>query len=206
MGEDLNHLHGLNEPTRREIGGTCPGIKGKLAGRRLFTTRVSTESRGGEYLTPGWGLEMGIGTIIAARGAPLSLSPTDTVGAAAGLMAERRIGFLLILEASGALAGVISERDIVREVAAGSNGLSDRPALDIATKAVTTCGPNDDPHDIFALMNERKFRHMPVEEGGKIIGVVSMSDLLRQFEAESAPDAKAKAFQAFLSGEMVPGG
>lgn len=149
---------------------------------------------------------MGIGAIIAARGTPLALNPDDTVGAAARLMADRRIGFLLILDAADGLAGVISERDIVREVGVGSEGLSDRPALDIATKTVTTCGPDDDPHDVFALMNDRKFRHMPVEEGGKIIGVVSMSDLLRQFEAESAPDAKAKAFQAFLSGEMVPGG
>ncbi|MBO6836254.1 MAG: CBS domain-containing protein [Alphaproteobacteria bacterium] len=149
---------------------------------------------------------MSIATIIEGHPAPLSVAPDNTIQNAAEIMSEHRIGFLLVLNEDGSLFGVISERDIVHDVAVGGGDYAKRPVSGIATTAVKTCLPTDDPHDIFERMTAGKFRHMPVAEAGAIIGVISMSDLLRHFEQESTPAARAKAFQAFFSGDAIPGG
>lgn len=148
---------------------------------------------------------MSIEEIIAGHPEPLSVKPEDGIRAAARIMAEKRIGFLLLLKPGGGLAGVVSERDIVRDVAHGETEFGTRPVSEIATTSVQTCAPEDDPHDVFDRMNQGKFRHMPVERGGAIVGVVSMSDLLRHFEKAASPEAKAAAFQAFFEGGAVPG-
>lgn len=149
---------------------------------------------------------MSLSEILENHTDPLSVEPDTSIAAAAKIMADRRIGFLLILNSDGSLHGVISERDIVRDVAAGNEGFDSRSVSGIATRSVQTCSRNDDPHQVFDRMTKGKFRHMPVAEDGRIQGVVSMSDLLRHFEKASSPDARAKAFQAFFSGDAVPGG
>ncbi|MDW3205164.1 MAG: CBS domain-containing protein [Alphaproteobacteria bacterium] len=149
---------------------------------------------------------MTIATIIEGRPKPLNVTPSDSIQNAAEIMSEHRIGFLLVLNEDESLFGVISERDIVHDVAVGGGDYGKRPVSGIATTAVKTCLPTDDPHDIFERMTAGRFRHMPVAQNGAIIGVVSMSDLLRHFEQESSPAARTKAFQAFFSGDAIPGG
>lgn len=149
---------------------------------------------------------MSIESILEGRPKPLSVSPETPIRAAAEIMASKRIGFLLVLNEDGSLFGVVSERDIVRDVGSGGDRYGERAVSGITTTSVQTCDPGDDAHDVFDRMTAGKFRHMPVARSGTIEGVVSMSDLLRRFEEESSPEAKTKAFQAFFSGEAIPGG
>lgn len=148
---------------------------------------------------------MTIASIIADRRDPLSIGKEGTVQEAAVIMAKNRIGFVLILNSNGSLAGIVSERDIVRSVSQGDSKLSSRNVMEIATVEIKTCSPEDDPHAVFDRMTQNKFRHMPVEQDGKILSVVSMTDLLRYFEQESSPAERAKAFEAFFDGSAIPG-
>lgn len=148
---------------------------------------------------------MTIASIIEGRRDPLSISKQGTVQEAATIMAQNRIGFVLILNADGSLVGIVSERDIVRRVSKGDSKLSARNVMEIATVEIKTCSPDDDPHAVFDRMTQNKFRHMPVAQNGKILSVVSMADLLRYFEQESSPAERAKAFEAFFDGTAIPG-
>ncbi|MDP1908454.1 MAG: CBS domain-containing protein [Hyphomicrobium sp.] len=135
---------------------------------------------------------MNVKTILAAKGGDIvSIEPTADLAAAAKLLSTHRIGVVLIRGAGGRLAGILSERDIVRAVAEQG---ADALAVSVSqamTRKVTTCGENDSIADIMERMTAGKFRHMPVLRDGELIGLVSIGDVVKQRVEECERDADA---------------
>lgn len=135
---------------------------------------------------------MNVKTILAAKGGDIiSIEPTADLAAAARLLSTHRIGVVVIRGAGGRLAGILSERDIVRAVA--EQGV-DALAISVGqamTRKVTTCGENDSIADIMERMTAGKFRHMPVLRDGELIGLVSIGDVVKQRVEECERDADA---------------
>jgi CBS domain-containing protein len=107
-----------------------------------------------------------------------STEPTATVYTALQLMAEKEIGALLVL-AEGKLVGIFSERDYARKVILHGKSSAETLVSEIMTPDVVTVRPDQTIADCMALMTEKRFRHLPVVEGDKILGVVSIGDVVK---------------------------
>ncbi len=118
--------------------------------------------------------------ILASReGGVHAIGPADTVRSALQAMAEKHIGFLVVLE-DGKLLGVISERDYARKVVLAGRASHDTLVRDLMTREVVTVGPGDRFGDCLRLMDQHAIRHLPVVESGKVLGVISIRDLLAE--------------------------
>jgi CBS domain-containing protein len=121
---------------------------------------------------------MTIATILGRKGAEVTTITADTrVDAAIAILAERRIGAVPVVEGE-AIAGVFSERDVIQGLA-GGGGLLDRPVRDIMTAPAVTVAPHDSVLGALSLMTQRRIRHLPVVEGGRLVGIVSIGDLVK---------------------------
>jgi CBS domain-containing protein len=120
-------------------------------------------------------LYMKVGAL--AKRPAITISAKATIADAARVMAERRIGFLPVLD-NGRLVGVVSERDLVR---AAASGLSpDQPVEAVMTREVITINFNDDVEAAWALMKSKGIRHLVVLRGDEVYGVVSIRDFLAE--------------------------
>jgi CBS domain-containing protein len=117
--------------------------------------------------------------ILAVKGSDIwSIGPNATVFDAIRVLAEKRIGALLVLNGD-ALVGVISERDYTRNVVLKNKSSRDTLVREIMTHKVITVGPNEDVHACMTLMTSRRIRHAPVIDDDGLVGVVSIGDLVR---------------------------
>ena len=107
-----------------------------------------------------------------------AVRPDDTVLAALGIMAERDIGAVLVMEGSE-LVGFLTERDYARKVALAGRTSKDSPVRDIMTPELVWVAPHRSIDECMALMTERRVRHLPVVENRRVIGVVSIGDLVK---------------------------
>lgn len=108
-----------------------------------------------------------------------SVTPNSTVRQAIDLLATHRIGALMVLTDATTLNGIISERDIVRELGSkGPDALMSRVS-NLMTSSVIACDPSDTAVSVLEKMTEGRFRHMPVVEGGKVIAVISIGDVVK---------------------------
>ncbi len=128
---------------------------------------------------------MNVKTILAAKshnlgGDIVSIEPTANLAAAVRLLAAHRIGALVVRGAGERLAGIISERDIVRVLAERSSDALSLPVGQVMTREVETCGPDDDIASLMERMTTGKFRHLPVLEQGRLIGLISIGDVVKQ--------------------------
>lgn len=118
------------------------------------------------------------------------LAPTATVRQACKLMAERGIGAVLVTEANGKLAGIFTERDLVKRVAAPGLDVETTRLAEVMTPMPETMTPDDPAVVALRRMRDGGFRHMPIVDGGKLLGVVSARDFLgtemKQLEIETA--------------------
>jgi len=113
------------------------------------------------------------------RGNVVTIEPTANLAAAVKLLAEQRIGAVVIPSADHRVVGILSERDIVRALAEhGATVLSD-PIGKVMTRDVMTCSEDDTIEELMARMTTGKFRHMPVVQQGKLIGIVSIGDVVK---------------------------
>ena len=112
-----------------------------------------------------------------------SIGPDAPVIDAIRLMAERRIGALLVMEGSR-LAGILSERDYARKVVLQGRSSKDTPVRDIMTAQVITVAPQDSTDRCMQLVTDSRIRHLPVLEGGQVVGVVSIGDLVKAVIAD----------------------
>lgn len=134
---------------------------------------------------------MTVKTILAAKGGEvITIDPTATIAAAANLLSEHRIGALLVLGPDHRVAGILSERDIVRALAKQGPSALDESVSQVMTRKVVTCNPTDTIGDIMEQMTAGKFRHVPVLEQGRLVGIISVGDVVKQrlgeMERESA--------------------
>ena len=107
-----------------------------------------------------------------------SVAPDAPVIDAIRLMAERRIGALLVMEGAR-LAGILSERDYARKVVLQGRSSKDTPVRDIMTAEVITVRPEDSSDHCMQVVTDKRIRHLPVMQGGDVIGVLSIGDLVR---------------------------
>jgi CBS domain-containing protein len=133
---------------------------------------------------------MTVKAILARKGSDvLTIEPTASVADAVRLLAERRIGALVVTGADRRIVGILSERDVVRALAAKGPVVLDAPVSEAMTRKVVTCAVHDTVCDIMERMTEGKFRHLPVLEQGRLAGIISIGDVvksrLHEMEEES---------------------
>ena len=137
---------------------------------------------------------MNVKAILAAKatgGDIISIEPTATLTAAAKLLSAHRIGAVVILGAGGRLAGILSERDIVRAIAEQGAEALNLPVGQIMTRNVTTCGADETCASIMERMTTGKFRHMPVVADGRMVGIISIGDVVKQRVDEIERESEA---------------
>jgi len=122
-------------------------------------------------------------------GAVITVKPDDTVQSIVDILARHRIGAVVVVDPQGGIAGIVSERDVVRAMAGDAAGVVGKTAKDIMTAKVRTCSPTDSEADLMQMMTEGRIRHLPVVGNGKLAGMVSIGDLVKfrieQMEAEA---------------------
>ena len=123
---------------------------------------------------------MNVTTILSTKGREVAtISPTATVAEAAKVMADRKIGALVITGAGDRITGIVSERDIVRVLAKYGAAALQLPLNDVMTRKVVTCGPKDSISNLMELMTHGKFRHLPVVDSEKLAGIISIGDVVK---------------------------
>jgi CBS domain-containing protein len=134
---------------------------------------------------------MSVASILKVKGGEVvTASAEATVGEIAGLLGKHRIGAVLITAPGGAIEGIVSERDIVAGVATSGAEVLDRPAGEIMTRDVHVCDPDDSIYEIMNVMTEQRIRHLPVVVEGKLSGIVSIGDVVKQRIAEVEYEAE----------------
>ena len=122
---------------------------------------------------------MTVARILAEKGSSVvTVGPDKTLEAVIQILADKRIGALVVAQADGSVAGIISERDIMRALAQHGAAAFDAPVSDHMTADVTTCGRSTTLDEVMTLMTDGRFRHVPICEDGRLIGLVSIGDVV----------------------------
>jgi CBS domain-containing protein len=122
---------------------------------------------------------MRIADVLRNKGSSVAtIAPQTTVTELLAGLAERNIGAMVVVGPDG-LAGIVSERDVVRKLHERGSGLLARPVSEIMTTMVATCTPRDSVDDLSVLMTQRRVRHVPVLDGGRLAGIVSIGDVVK---------------------------
>lgn len=120
-----------------------------------------------------------VSSILASKGsAVVTIKPTDTIAVLSQLLRERRIGAAVVTSDGRSVEGVISERDIAYGLAAHAGSMHALPVAELMTRNVITCSPGDDIAHVASTMLSRHVRHLPVVDGTRVVGMVSMRDVL----------------------------
>ena len=139
-----------------------------------------------------------IGNVLRDKGAEVFTIPESlTLEDAAKELTQRRVGCVVVVDLGGEVAGILSERDIVREVARhGPDRLRD-PVSAAMTRSVIWAAPDETVDQGLALMTDRRIRHLPVMVDGRLVGLVSIGDLVkRRIEAVEVEAASLRAYIA----------
>jgi CBS domain-containing protein len=117
--------------------------------------------------------------LLQAKGNQIfSVAPHESVLRAIEIMATRYVGALLVMN-EGTLLGIISERDYARKVILKNRSSHDTPVSDIMTSPAISVTPEDTVHHCMELMTEKRFRHLPVMKAGRVVGMLSIGDLVK---------------------------
>jgi CBS domain-containing protein len=120
-----------------------------------------------------------VGQLLRLKGTEVfSVTPQDSVLRAIEIMATRHVGALLVMN-QGALLGIISERDYARKVILKNRSSHDTAVSDIMTSPAVSVTPEDTVHHCMELMTNGRFRHLPVVKGGRVMGMLSIGDLVK---------------------------
>lgn len=123
---------------------------------------------------------MTVNMILTHKGRDIiTLRAETTVGEAVTCLAENRIGAVVVVDDTKAVAGIISERDVVRLLAERGTAALDVKVGEVMTRAVVTCAPDESITTIMERMTRGRFRHVPVLAGGVLVGIVSIGDVVK---------------------------
>ncbi|HQF02725.1 MAG TPA: CBS domain-containing protein [Phycicoccus sp.] len=123
---------------------------------------------------------MKISDVVRHKGSSVVTVRSDaTVKELLALLAEHRIGAIVVSDDAGSVHGIVSERDVVRHLHSGGAAVLDGPVGTIMTSEVHTCGPDDDLVDLATSMTERRIRHVPVVADGQLSAIVSIGDIVK---------------------------
>ncbi len=120
-----------------------------------------------------------VGQLLQVKGTEVfSVTPQDSVLRAIEVMATRHVGALLVMN-EGSLIGIISERDYARKVILKNRSSHDTPVADIMSAPAVSVTPEDTVHRCMQIMTEGRFRHLPVVRAGRVMGMLSIGDLVK---------------------------
>jgi len=134
---------------------------------------------------------MTVKVILDSKGSDVAtVAPNADVVFAVKLLAERHVGALVVVDSDRAVAGIISERDIIRVLAEYGTAALAQPVEQVMTSKVVTCTRGETVSSVMELMTAGKFRHLPVVEHGRLTGIISIGDVVKyrvqEIETESA--------------------
>lgn len=121
----------------------------------------------------------------------VTVSASASVSDAAKLLSEKRIGTVVVSDDGVTPLGILSERDIVRELAKSGGGCLSKAVSTYMTSELVTCTSDSNVQEVLTQMTERRFRHMPVVEHGKLVGIVTLGDAVKAQLAEVAMEKDA---------------
>jgi CBS domain-containing protein len=138
-----------------------------------------------------------VSQLLRGKGAQIfSVGPADSVLRAIETMATRHVGALLVMT-QGNLIGIISERDYARKVILKNRSSRDTPVSEIMSSPPVTVAPTDTVHHCMELMTQRRFRHLPGVESGRVVGMLSIGDLVKSvMEEQTAQIAELERYIA----------
>ncbi|MEU5865872.1 MULTISPECIES: CBS domain-containing protein [unclassified Nonomuraea] len=121
-----------------------------------------------------------IGTILRNKGSAVTtVAPEETVRELLGKLADHNIGAVVVSTDGTTIQGIVSERDVVRRLHDRGPEILDAPVSSIMTTEVRTAGPGDNVDELRRRMTTHRFRHMPVVENGRLVGIVSIGDVVK---------------------------
>ena len=142
---------------------------------------------------------MNVETILGTKGrAVATIRPEDTVGAAVEALVSRNIGALVASEDGEHVDGIISERDIVHALARHGAALLAQTVAEVMTRSVVTCDPTESVAELMAEMTNRRIRHLPVVRDGRLCGIVSIGDVVKNRLDEI--EYEARSLRSFIAG------
>ncbi|MDF2365888.1 CBS domain-containing protein [Sneathiella sp.] len=135
---------------------------------------------------------MNVAGILKVKGNDvITVVPSDNIAAVSNILGEKRIGAVLVVDKFGKLCGVLSERDIVRSLSESGDGCLKLLASDLMTSDLVTTSPSETIDNVMALMTEKRIRHLPVLEDGKLAGFISIGDVVKSRMDEVEREAAA---------------
>ncbi len=135
---------------------------------------------------------MFVSDILAQKGGLVfTVTSGTTVAQAVQHLSTRRIGSVLVMDGTNTIAGIVSERDVVRAMARHGAGALDLEVREVMTRDVVTCHPDDPIERIMGLMTAGRFRHLPVEDRGELIGLISIGDVVKARLEETQHETEA---------------
>lgn len=135
---------------------------------------------------------MNVATILKLKGGGVFTATSDkSLLDIAKLLAQHGIGCIVIVGDDDKISGIVSERDLMRAIAQGGPEVLKAPVSDFMTKTVLTAGKADTINQLLSEMTTRQFRHMPVVERGRLVGLVSIGDLVKIHVADAEFDSGA---------------
>ncbi len=141
---------------------------------------------------------MNVEAILKGKGrSVMTIAPAATVGDAVDLLREKGIGALVVSSDGATVAGILSERDVVHALADRGAGLLALQVSALMTRHVFTCQPGDSIDELMAEMTERRIRHLPVIENGRLAGIVSIGDVVKNRLDEI--EAEASSLRQFIT-------
>lgn len=143
---------------------------------------------------------MNVAAILKGKGrAVVTAAPSVLLGDIARMLADRKIGAIVVVADGGRIEGIVSERDIIARIAACGGACLAEPVSAAMTCTVVTCEEDDTLDELMARMTSGRFRHLPVADRGALVGIVSIGDIVKHHIAEVEMEASA------LRGYIVAG-
>jgi CBS domain-containing protein len=135
---------------------------------------------------------MNVRSILEAKGRSVAtISPDATLADASHMLAQKKIGAIVVTGTGMSVAGILSERDIVRAMSERGAAALDRSVGDTMTRTVVTCTEADTIGNLMERMTAGKFRHLPVVENGRLVGIMSIGDVVKWRLAEMESETSA---------------
>ena len=124
---------------------------------------------------------MTVRSILETKGRDVMvIAPADTLSHAIAMLNQHKIGALVVCDEAGRIRGILSERDVVRALAQQESKAMHMPVADIMTAKVHVCREHHTINQVMEIMTRSRFRHMPVEEGDKLVGIISIGDVVKR--------------------------
>ena len=135
---------------------------------------------------------MFVSDILAQKGGLVfTVTPGTSIAQLSQQLSTRRIGSVLVLDGEGSVAGIVSERDLVRAIASHGAKAMELEARQVMTREVVTCDPDDSIGQVMRTMTSGRFRHLPVVRHGELLGLVSIGDVVKARLEETKHETEA---------------